>query len=122
MRSLPEPYIFAKAAERGVKITLVIDRSEDQDPHIRNRLLSLHDTYPNNVKIESFSNADDRRLHAKLIVVDRRTAVLGSANLSWAGMTSNYQIAMLVDGSPAWKLASLVDTFARFSSQSSRVL
>jgi phosphatidylserine/phosphatidylglycerophosphate/cardiolipin synthase-like enzyme len=100
--------LVEKAPERGVKITLVIDRLEDQDPRISNRLLALHDTYPNYVRITNFSNPEDRRLHAKLIVVDRRTAVLGSANLSWAGMTSNYEIAMRVDGSTTWKLASLV--------------
>lgn len=51
-------------------------------------------------------------LHAKVVVVDRKKAVLGSANFSWGGMAAHYEIGVLLEGDEAWTLSKLVDDVA----------
>ena len=49
-------------------------------------------------------------LHAKLIVVDREKALIGSSNLSWNGEVANYELAILIeDNNEANKIASTAD-------------
>ena len=48
-------------------------------------------------------------LHAKVIVVDRRKAIIGSSNLSRRGFLTNYELALLLEGSTATTVASVVD-------------
>lgn len=52
-------------------------------------------------------------LHAKVIVADRKKAILGSANFSWGGMSSHYEIGVLIEGKDARTLSELVDEIAR---------
>jgi cardiolipin synthase len=98
-----------KSAERGVKITMLIDNLERQERAVVERLRLLA-RYPN-VRILSFSDPEGRHLHAKVIVADRRRAVIGSANLSWGGMVANYEVGVLIEGETAWKLACAIDRF-----------
>jgi len=62
------------------------------------------------VVVYDFTDPEKRQLHAKIIVADRKKAIVGSANLSWGGMYSNYEIGLLIEGEAAWKLAEIVDT------------
>lgn len=57
-------------------------------------------------------NTEDGPLHAKVLVADRKSAVVGSANLSWGGMVTNNEVALLVQDNSAWTLASLIDRLA----------
>jgi phosphatidylserine/phosphatidylglycerophosphate/cardiolipin synthase-like enzyme len=96
-----------ETAEKGVKITLLIDTLESHEKTIIEKLKLLAG-YPN-VQILSFSDPQGAHLHAKVIVVDRRKAVIGSANLSWGGMVANYEVGVLIEGETAWKLAKTID-------------
>jgi len=96
-----------KSAERGVKITMLIDSLERQERTVIERLKLLA-KYPN-VRILSFSDPRGGHLHAKVILADRRRAVIGSANLSWGGMVTNYEVGVLIEGETAWKLATAID-------------
>lgn len=102
--------LLEKKAEEGVKIVLVINRLETQDETIRSKLRHIQASFPF-IKIVDFHDSEGRQLHAKLIISDRSRAVLGSANFSWGGMVTNYEIGVLLEGEPAWKLAELVDLF-----------
>jgi len=53
-----------------------------------------------------------KMLHAKVVVVDREKAVLGSANFSWGGMSAHYEVGVLLEGPEAWTLSKLVDDVA----------
>ena len=57
-------------------------------------------------------NRREKTLHAKVVVIDREKAVLGSANFSWGGMSGNYEIGVLLEGREAWTLSKLVDDVA----------
>jgi phosphatidylserine/phosphatidylglycerophosphate/cardiolipin synthase-like enzyme len=100
--------LLESAADRGIKVTLVVNRLQEQDSLIRERLARISARHPH-FRVMNFSDRKGRQLHAKIIVVDRKKALVGSANFSWGGMFSNYEIGLLIQGRPAWKLASVVD-------------
>lgn len=60
------------------------------------------------VKIVDFYDPRGEELHAKVIVVDRQKAVVGSAYFTRNGMVLNREIAVLINGCAAWNLASLI--------------
>jgi len=99
-----------KAAERGVRVTIIINRLETQDEFIRSKLNFLRRS-SSNITVYNFSDLAGRQLHAKVIIADRIRAVIGSANLSWGGMVTNYEIGVMLEGDAVWKLAALVDSF-----------
>ena len=62
------------------------------------------------VKIIDFVDERKRQLHAKVLIVDRMKALVGSANFTLGGMFTNYEVGVKVEGEAAWKLAALVDS------------
>lgn len=103
-------HLLNDAAERGIKITMVVNRIEFQDEQIKAWLNSAGKKFPH-VRVVNFCNPEGRQLHAKVIVSDRNRALVGSANFSWGGMVANYEIGILLEGDLAWKLAELIDMF-----------
>jgi len=91
---------LAEAVGRGVDLTMVLERTED-NPGFFGR--------------EAFRNLPARRLawstarpagaalHAKLLVVDRRIALVGSANFTGRAMDQNLECGVVIRGgrSPA---------------------
>ena len=102
--------LIKKAVERGVKTTVVINKLSEQDAKVIEQLGSLAREY-NHFKLVDF-NRRGKTLHAKVVVVDREKAVIGSANFSWGGMSGNYEIGILVEGKEAYTLGKLVDDVA----------
>ncbi len=106
--------IFAlaqRAAEKGISVTFIVNNLESQNVKIRRELLQLRKNY-SRVKVVDFHDKEGRQLHAKVVVADRRIAVVGSANFSWGGMVANYEIGVLIVGDAAWKLAQVIDRLA----------
>lgn len=101
--------LLRRAAERGVRINIIVNDLKSQDPRIVSELKSMSDQFPH-VKVIDFRDPHGAQLHAKVIVVDRKKAVVGSANLSWCGMYSNYEVGLLIEGEPAWQLAAIIDS------------
>lgn len=60
----------------------------------------------------NFCDPAGRQLHAKVLVSDRKKALVGSANFSWGGMIANYEIGIMLEGDAAWKMAEIIDKFA----------
>jgi phosphatidylserine/phosphatidylglycerophosphate/cardiolipin synthase-like enzyme len=96
-----------KSAKKGVKVKILVDKMGHQEKIVKDGLRALG-RYPN-VLAFSFSDPRGWSLHAKVVIADRRRAVIGSANLSWSGMVANYEIGVLVEGEMAWKLANIID-------------
>jgi cardiolipin synthase A/B len=86
------------AATRGVDVTVLLERPEDNpgftgtsDPFTGLRVRRLR--WPANQRVEAKAN-----LHAKVLVADRRTALVGSANItSWA-FDRNLECGILIRG------------------------
>lgn len=97
-----EPAISAAlsaAAGRGVEITLLIERHADNPayssagtPFRSLGAIRLH--WPRGQRLPGAS------LHAKVIVVDDRVALVGSANLTSRAMESNLECGILIRGGP----------------------
>lgn len=51
-------------------------------------------------------------LHAKIIVIDRTIALIGSPNISNSAMNHNYEIMLSVGGKDVAKIANLLDMLA----------
>lgn len=98
---------------RGIRVTFIINRYFDKPLCIRKKLESLNNIFPY-FELRNFepeAKSDD--LHAKLIVVDRSRALVGSANLTWNGLIGNHELAVVVYGKDASKIAELFDKLSR---------
>jgi len=101
------------ALARGIRVTFIINRYFEKPVYIRKRLEALNDLFPY-LEIRNFepeNTSDD--LHAKLIVVDRSRALVGSANLTWNGLIGNHELAVVVYGKDASKIAELFDKLSQ---------
>lgn len=111
--------LLESAAERGIKVTVIVNRLNGQDVLVTERLARASSRY-GYFKVLNFTDKKGRQLHAKIVIVDRRKALVGSANFSWGGMFSNYEIGLFIQGRPAWKLATVVDNLGAAVSGSTR--
>jgi phosphatidylserine/phosphatidylglycerophosphate/cardiolipin synthase-like enzyme len=101
--------LVENAAKKGVRTTVIVNDLQSQEEVIKTKLRAMEASF-SHVHVFNFADNTKRQLHAKIVVVDRKKAVIGSANFSWGGMYSNYEIGLLVEGEPAWKIAQLVDS------------
>jgi phosphatidylserine/phosphatidylglycerophosphate/cardiolipin synthase-like enzyme len=100
---------------RGVRILLVINRFASQPDAAQEKLRELA-RRNSNFTIRDFNQADHREdLHAKLIVIDREIAMVGSANLTWKGMVMNHELMIRLHGKLATKIAELIDKLSQQS-------
>jgi phosphatidylserine/phosphatidylglycerophosphate/cardiolipin synthase-like enzyme len=104
-------HLIEEALVRGVKSRIIIDHFEEQPPELQRRLTELEGTYEH-LGLFNFTDPAGGRLHAKVLVADRRRAVLGSANFTWGGFVKNHELAVLLEGSPARALALAADQIA----------
>lgn len=95
-----EPLAFALAAatRRGVDVCIGY-RAEADKTHAIERLVATMraDGDPNRCTTTPFSG-DQSFPHLKLLAVDGARAYIGSANLTYAALTTNYEVGALVDG------------------------
>lgn len=105
--------LVANCLTRGVKVTFVVNRFGKQPKKMQNMIMDLLHQYPHFSLFQFSPKAKNEDLHAKIIVVDRKKALIGSSNLSWKGLILNHEIALIVDGPSAAKIGSLVDMLCR---------
>lgn len=94
-------------AKRGVTVRLALDVAPPGGPEASRELEEL-----GSIPWVRIVGAEELgvRLHAKVLVVDRRVAVVGSANFTAGGGLFNHEIAVLLDDRRSvWRLASLLD-------------
>jgi len=107
--------LLGVAASRGVSVSIVVNRLSRQHPTVRRWLEGAPSRWRGFI-VGDFAHNDRRELHAKVCVTDRSRAVVGSANFTWGGLVSNYEIGVEVEGVLAWKLGALVDELLLMSS------
>lgn len=104
---------------RGIRVLLIVNRLGRQRESVRKTLLALATRYSNLV-LKDFSPQDGREdLHAKIVVVDHSTAIVGSANLSFKGMVANHEIVVRISGKTAYTIGELLN---RLSANSDSVV
>lgn len=100
---------------RGISVLLIVNRFGTQRESVRRALVELADKYRNLV-LKDFSPQDRREdLHAKLLVIDHSTALIGSANLSFKGMVANHEVMVRLSGKTAHSLGELLDRLSKNS-------
>jgi phosphatidylserine/phosphatidylglycerophosphate/cardiolipin synthase-like enzyme len=96
--------------ERGIRIRMLVNRYDSQHESLKLYLGKLKRQFPDLLLLFSFmpdhNNAD---LHAKIILVDRKYALVGSANLSLRGLMDNHEFALLVEGNAVADVTRAVD-------------
>ncbi|GIV20579.1 MAG: endonuclease [Armatimonadota bacterium] len=97
-----------QAAARGVRVIFILNKPWTFSPVVRKNLLDMKARFPH-VEIYAFDDVGGGELHAKVVIADRKKAVIGSANLSWGGMVVNHEVGVLVEGEPVWVLAGVID-------------
>ena len=88
---------LAAAAERGVSVTLLLERAEDK-PGWKGMADPFPDLDATHLCWPLAARHSGAALHAKVLVVDRRVALVGSANLTAHGLERNLECGLLVRG------------------------
>lgn len=93
---------------RGVEARLIINRLNSQSPEVITQLNRLNAIYPH-FHLYDFDAGENGDLHAKIVVVDRSMALVGSSNLSQRGLVANHELAVLIEGPAAMEIARALD-------------
>lgn len=94
---------------QGVTATLVVNALAEQSADVRAFLRTAARAGDRWRVYDFAASGPSAELHAKAVVVDRSTALLGSANLSFRGLVANHEMALVVRGPTAEAIASRID-------------
>jgi cardiolipin synthase A/B len=89
-----------KAASRGVTITLLLERPEDNPSYESWSGVPFETVDAVRLAWPASERASGASLHAKFLVVDDRVALVGSANLTSRAMEDNLECGLLVHSGP----------------------
>ena len=107
---------FKGVLERGVRIRMLVNRYEKQHESVKVELKKLQQQFPGLFQLSSFiPSREEADLHAKIILVDRKYALIGSANLSLRGLMDNHELALVVDGAAVADITRAVDLLFKSS-------
>jgi phosphatidylserine/phosphatidylglycerophosphate/cardiolipin synthase-like enzyme len=101
--------------KKDIKIQIIVNKFSNQPKEAKRVLLNLKSTYDNLTILDFNPKKESDNLHAKIIVVDRIWALIGSSNISWHGYISNHELAIVIRGEKAEQIAELLDKLARSS-------
>ncbi len=107
------PLLFQQLAavlQRGIRVRSLVNRFPNQPPAVQQHFQSLHRNFPHLVQVHSFTpHNDEADLHAKIVLVDRYYALVGSANLSLRGLMDNHELGVVIEGAGAADIARAID-------------
>ena len=96
------------AASRGVQITFLLERSRD-NPGYRGPRAPFASVEARRLCWPADQRPAGASLHAKLLVVDRRAALVGSANITGAALDVNLECGVVLHGPDAARLHGHID-------------
>ena len=106
-----------EVAVQGVNVTIIVNALDQQPASVQTFLRSTARDLPGRWRILDFApGAGQTDLHAKILLVDRSIALIGSANLSFHGMVTNHEMAIIIRGPTAEGIAVRFDMLARSAS------
>jgi len=97
----PAPDIVAAltaAVARGVSVTLLLEREGDAPDGFHGHANPFAGVAATRLRWRRQDRAEGASLHAKMVVVDRRVALVGSANITSSAMLKNLECGLLVRG------------------------
>jgi cardiolipin synthase len=90
---------------RGVDVRIIVNQFYKHHSAAQAMLTSFLRKYLN-FKLYDFTHPDGFDLHAKMIVVDRERAIVGSSNISRRGFFENHELAVMLTGRDVSKVAN----------------
>lgn len=97
---LPDDVILASLmvkAHMGRRITLIIPEHSNQKMVDRARYHYLRQLHEEGINIQFYQPG---MVHAKLLIVDRRVAMIGSANMDLRSLFVNFEIGLFIESPP----------------------
>ncbi len=98
---------LASAIARRVEVTLILETPDDPggplaigSEHPFAPIRESADFYRWPLEAREAFFASTARLHAKCVIADRSTALIGSANLTSAGINDNIELGILIEAGP----------------------
>lgn len=105
--------LMADAVERGVEVTMALDRSEKAyGEDNRQTLISLWPKGTSLPRLYTWQTPEDEthlKLHAKVMVADRHDSLITSANLTMHALERNIEMGVRVIGEPSHRIAEHFD-------------
>lgn len=99
-----------EAARRRARITIVLHKDESEGN--KKALLDAWDVMVKKPRLMTWNPSPDHpytKLHAKTLVVDRLDLLVGSANFTFHGLSSNLELGLRVQGIQAREVAERFD-------------
>jgi len=105
--------LLSDCLNRGIKVTLILNRFREQPKETQTAIAQLVRQFVHFSLFDFNPKNEMEDLHAKLIVMDRSKALVGSSNLSWKGLILNHELAVLIEGPTAARIGNLIDILAK---------
>lgn len=105
--------LLADAVSRGIRVTVILDERKRPDG-LDNRAV-ITSSWPAGIPLPQLFTwhlpivERHLKLHAKVIVIDRRDALITSANLTAHAMVRNIEMGIRITGTPARDVANHFD-------------
>lgn len=100
-------------SERNVVIIVNDNQKGSCSDHAKITMRKLKKIFPNRFSYHLFNSKSNatlgKLLHAKLVVVDSKIALVGSANISKGALVSNYEIMLKISGDAVSSLSLMLD-------------
>jgi cardiolipin synthase len=98
---------------RGIRICMIVNKFETQHAIAKKEIMRISNLYENFILFDFIPDNDFEDLHAKIIVIDHKYALVGSANLSTNGLFRNYELMVGISGVAANQIAAQIDTLLK---------
>ena len=109
--------------QRGIRVRLLVNRYNGQPASVKKQCRDMQRGFPNLMQVFSFTpQSDEADLHAKIVLIDRKRALVGSANLSLRGLMDNHELGVVIEGAGAADISRAVDQLLASSSVSTVLL
>ncbi|NOJ73981.1 phospholipase D-like domain-containing protein [Paenibacillus alvei] len=93
---------------RGVDVRILVNKYKNHHPRVINFFEGLSKRY-GTVSIYDYIQQDGYDLHAKMVIVDRECAIIGSSNMSRRGLFENHELAVMITGDEVEKVQGAFD-------------
>lgn len=94
---------------RGIKVVFIINRLTEQSVKIQDEISSMLKDFQHFFVFNFNPQNHQEDLHAKVLIIDRSIALVGSSNLSWRGLVKNHELALKIQGPCVGVISELVD-------------
>lgn len=98
-------------------ITLIVNddgkKNGSCSEHAKKKIARLIKKFPGKFIGRYFYSTKNKILHAKIMVVDKKTALIGSANISRGALLSNYEVMIKIGNPASTKLSHMLESLSK---------